>query len=89
MAQGRRRHVKAPTLAFRSVIVWGVVGLAVGCGLLIAFGVAWPKAVLGSAGMLLILLVAYGLEQSGLMRPPTPDEPTRSNRRSPPKPPVS
>jgi hypothetical protein len=89
LAQGHRRHVKASTLAFRSVVVWGVFGLAAGCGLLIAFGIPWPKAVLGSGGLLLILLVAYGLEQSGVLRPPTPNEPERSDRRSPPKPPIS
>jgi hypothetical protein len=88
LAQGHRRHVKASTVAFRSVVAWGVFGLAVGCGLLIAFGVPWPKAVFGSVGLLLILLVAYGLEQSGLMRPPKPDEPATPDRRSPRQPPT-
>jgi hypothetical protein len=88
LAQGHRRHVRASTLAFRSVVIWGVFGLAAGCGLLIAFGIPWPKAILGSGGLLLILLVAYGLERSGLMRPPSPDEPSRPNRRSPHQPPM-
>jgi hypothetical protein len=89
LAQGQRRHVKASTPAFRSVVVWGVFGLAAGCGLLIAFGIPWWKALLGSGGLLLILLVAYGLEQSGLLRPPSRDESARPDRRSPPpKPPM-
>jgi hypothetical protein len=88
LAQGHRRHVRASTLAFRSVVAWGAFGLAAGCGLLIAFGIPWPKAILGSGGLLLILLVAYGLEQSGLIRPPSPDEPAGPDRRSRPKPPT-
>jgi hypothetical protein len=88
LAQGQRRHVKAATLAFRSLVGWGVIGLAAGCGLMVAFGIPWWKAILGSGGLLLILLAAYGLEQSGLLRPPSPDESARSDRRSPPTPPM-
>lgn len=80
MAHGHRRHVKASTVAVRSVVVWGVVGLGAGFGLLVGFGVAWPKALLGTVGLLLILLTAYGLELSGLMRAPTREEPRRSDR---------
>jgi hypothetical protein len=86
LAHGHRRHVKGPALAFRSVVAWGVVGLGVGCGLLVAFGVPWAKALLGTGGLLLILLMAYGLEQAGLMRPPSPEGRRRSGER-PPSPP--
>jgi len=88
LTHGHRRHVKASTLAFRGLVIWGVFGLAAACGLLIAFGIPWFKAILGSGGLLVILLVAYGLEKSGLMRPPTPDQPARPNRRSRPQPPM-
>jgi hypothetical protein len=88
LAHGHRRQVRASTLAFRSVVTWGIVGLAAACALLIAFGLPWWKAILGSGGLLLILLVAYALEQTGLMRPASLDQPTRSDRRSPPKPPL-
>jgi hypothetical protein len=88
LAQGHRRHVQTSALGFRSLVIWGVFGVAAGCGLLIAFGIPWPKALLGSGGLLVILLVAYGLEQSGLMRPPKPDEPATRDRRSPRQPPM-
>lgn len=95
MANGHRRHVRAPALAVRSVVAWGVVGLGAGFGLLVGFGVPWPKALLGTAGLLVILLAAYVLERSGLMRPPTVDDPRRAGQppparpRRPPEPPTS
>jgi hypothetical protein len=61
-----------------------VVGLGAGCGLLIAFGVPWWKALLGTVGLLVILLVAYALEQAGMLRPPGHEAPPRSDRRPPP-----
>lgn len=77
MAHGHRRHVKGSPVAARGVVVWGTIGLVAGCGLLIAFGVSWVDAVLGTGGLLVILLVAYALERAGLMRPPAPDPPDR------------
>ena len=83
MAHGhRRRHVSASKQAGRGVVAWGIVGLGAGFGLLVGFGVPWPKAVLGTFGLLVVLLIAYALEMSGLMRP-TPEQPRRSDRQPP------
>ena len=84
MAHGhRRRHVSASSRAGRGVVAWGIVGLGAGFGLLVGFGVPWPKALLGTVGLLIVLLIAYALELSGLMRP-TPEQPPGSDRHQPP-----
>ena len=75
MTHGHRRQARASTTAVRAVVGWGIVGLGVGFGLLVGFGVPWPKALLGTVGLLLILLIAYALELSGAMRPTARDEP--------------
>ena len=69
MARGHRRHVRGSAHTGRAVVAWGVVGLGAGFGLLVGFGVPWPKALLGTIGLLVVLLIAYVLELSGLMRP--------------------
>ena len=76
MARGHRRHVRASAHTGRAVVAWGIVGLGAAFGLLVGFGVPWPKALLGTIGLLVVLLIAYALELSGLMRP-TPEEPRR------------
>ena len=84
MAHGhRRRHVSASGRPGRGVVAWGIVGLAAGFGLLVGFGVPWPKALLGTVGLLIVLLIAYALELSGLMRP-TPEQSPGSDRHRPP-----
>ena len=83
MAHGHRRQVRTSTVAVRAVVVWGIVGLAVSFGLLVRFGVPWPKALLGTVGLLVILLIAYALELSGVMRPQPQDEPGRPERPPP------
>ena len=95
MAHGHRRHIKGSVVAVRGVVVWGTIGLVAGCGLLVAFGVAWPDAVLGCGGLLVILLLAYALERAGLLRPPDqdvsrrPEEPPPTAAGGPPtEPPV-
>jgi hypothetical protein len=77
LPHGHRRHVQGSTIAVRGVVWWGVVGLAAGCGSLVAFGVPWTEALLGTAGLLAVLLVAYALERAGLMRPPRLEPPRR------------
>lgn len=82
MARGHRRHVRASAHTGRAVVAWGIVGLGAAFGLLVGFGVPWPKALLGTIGLLVVLLIAYALELSGLMRP-TPEEPRRTDRHPP------
>jgi hypothetical protein len=94
LAHGHRRHVRGSVIATRGVVAWGTIGLAAGCALLVAFDVPWPKALLGSGGLLVILLVAYALERAGLMRPPDlepprrPDEPPAASGGPPREPPM-
>lgn len=83
MAHGHRRHVRASAHASRGVVAWGIVGLGAGFGLLVGFGVPWPKALLGTIGLLVVLLIAYALELSGLMRP-TPEAPRPTDQNPPP-----
>lgn len=83
MAHGHRRQVRTSTVAVRAVVVWGIVGLGAAFGLLVRFGVPWPKALLGTVGLLLILLIAYALELSGVMRPQPRDEPSPPERPPP------
>lgn len=83
MAHGHRRHIKGSAIAVRGVVVWGTVGLVAGCGLLIAFGVSWADALLGTGGLLVILLLAYAFERAGLLRPPDLD--VRSRTEPPPR----
>jgi hypothetical protein len=78
LAHGHRRHIKGSAIAVRGVVVWGTVALGAGCGLLVALGAPWTEALLGTGGLLVILLVAYALERIGLMRPPDPEPPRRA-----------
>jgi hypothetical protein len=78
LAHGHRRHIRGSPIPVRGVVAWGTIGLAAGCGLLVAFGVAWTEALLGTGGLLVILLIAYALERAGLLRPPDHDPSRRT-----------
>lgn len=81
MGQARRRHVKPASRQLRDVVAWGAVGLVATAGLLVWLGVSWASAAAGCAGLLLVLLFAYLLNRSGLMRLTQLDAPPPSRGR--------
>ncbi len=89
MAQARRRHVKPASRQLREVVAWGLVGLVATAGLLVWLGVPWVSAAVGCAGLLLVLLFAYLLNRSGLMRLTHLDAPPASGGRDADEPPPS
>lgn len=75
MAAARRRHVKPANRELREVKSWGLVGVVATAALLRWLGVPWLPVLVGSAGLLLVLSLAYLLIRSGLMRLPQLDAP--------------
>ena len=68
MASRGRRHAKPPNRLLREVVAWGLVALAATVGLLVWLEVPWPQVAIGCGGLLAVLLLAYLLHRSGLMR---------------------
>ena len=68
MASRGRRHARPPSRLLRDVLLWALVALASTAALLVWLGVPWPRVAAGSAGLLVVLLLAYLLNRSGLMR---------------------
>ena len=73
MASRGRRHAKPPSRLLREVVAWGLVAVAVTVGLLVWLGVPWQQVTIGCGGLLVVLLLAYLLHRSGLMRVPQLD----------------
>jgi hypothetical protein len=63
----------------RDVVLWGLVALGATAALLIWLGVPWPRVAAGCAGLLAVLLLAYLLNRSGLMRLTHLDSPAPSD----------
>ena len=86
-SRGTRRHAKPPSRLVRDVLLWGLVALGSTAALLVWLGRPWPQVVAGCAGLLVVLLLAYLLNRSGLMRlthldgPPATDEPEAGESR--------
>ena len=78
MASRSRRHAKPPSRLLREVVAWGLVAVAATVGLLVWLGVPWQQVALGCGGLLVVLLLAYLLHRSGLMRLPQLDSPPPS-----------
>ncbi len=89
MAPARRRHVKPASRQLRDVVAWGLVGLVATAGLMVWLGVPWETAAAGCAGLLLVLLLAYLLNRSGLMRLTHLDAPPTARSRDADEPPPS
>jgi len=75
MASRGKRHAKPPNRLLREVVAWGLVGLAATVGLLVWLGAPWRQVAVGCGGLLGVLLLAYLLYRSGLMRLPQLDNP--------------
>lgn len=68
MAAARRRHVKPANRQLREVMGWGVVGLVATAAVMVWLDVPWLPVLVGCAGLLLVLLLAYLINRSGLLR---------------------
>ena len=90
MASRGRRHARPPSRLLREVVAWGLVAVAITVGLLVWLGVQWEQVAIGCGGLLVVLLLAYLLHRSGLMRVPQLDIPPPSDgadaAQSPPPP---
>jgi hypothetical protein len=63
----------------RDVLLWGLVALGATAALLIWLGLAWRRVAAGCAGLLVVLLLAFLLNRSGLMRLTHLDNPAPSD----------
>lgn len=72
MSRSGRRRAARPVSALRTLVVWSLPALALAAALLIYAGAPIVSTVAACAGLLLIVLIVYVLDRSGLMRPPTP-----------------
>lgn len=68
VAGGRRRHARRRSAWALELLAYGAVGIGGGLALAVALGATWWQAALAAAGLLVVLLLAVGLERSGVMR---------------------
>ena len=88
MSQSGRRHRQRRVSAMRAVVLWSVPAAALAAVVLIYAGFDTWTAIGICGGLLAIMLIVYGLDRSGLMRPPPvegksrtgPDDATHDHR---------
>lgn len=73
MSRSGRRHLQRRVSALRAVVLWSVPSAVVAAIVLIYAGVDTLPAIGICGGLLAIIVVVYGLDRIGLMRPPTVD----------------
>ncbi|UYM04232.1 hypothetical protein [Solicola gregarius] len=72
MSRSGRRHVARPVSALRALVLWSIPALALAGAVLIYAGAPVASTIAGCVGLFVIVLIAYALDRSGLMRPPAP-----------------
>ena len=73
MSRSDRRHLQRRVSALRAVVLWSVPSAVIAAAVLIYAGVDKLPAIGVCGGLLAIIVIVYGLDRSGLMRPPTVD----------------
>ena len=62
--------------ALRTLVLWSVPALVLAAAVLIYAGTPVLSTLASCVGLLVIVMIVYGLDRSGLMQPPTPRRPS-------------